>query len=464
MREEKIIIYPMTYIELLSYEGLVQVNEHGYVKLKGQMPFEKKQECLAAGKRQTWVNIAAIAGDQEKSLFYGVITYMRMEVENETCTIQIELKTGSSLMDKEVSIRSFQNTSATYNDVLNTCNEAYSNHDCDKIMTEAKQKTIDQFLMQYKETDWNFIKRLASRVGTVVVPEYKTSGIKYYFGLPNRRDSIIEGTCEYSVSCDMQEYSIKKAKAMSLTQEDTITYMWEDREIYELGQNKSINGKTMYVWKIQTELRKNELYHTYFMKTKQGICMPLQHNKEITGASLYATVIDVEHERVQIQMEVDSNSNGSGACWFSFASVYSSDDGTGWYCMPEKGDRVRLHFPTYEEQDAYVVSAYHERNAKLRKDPEIKFWRNKEGKEIQLAPSHILMTNNDGTYIQLSDEDGIEIVSEGSVMLQAKKGMSITSSSGSIELSASKKVRLRQGETEMNLSGDLNMQGARIKL
>lgn len=464
MREERIIVYPMTYLEVLSYEGLVQVNEHGCVKFKGQIPFEKKQECLAAGKRQTWVNVAAVTESLEKTLFYGVLTYMRMEVENETCMVLIELKTGSSLMDKEDFIRSFQNTSVTYNDVLDTCNETYSNNDCDKIMTEAKQKPIDHFLMQYKETDWNFIKRLASRAGTVVVPEYKTSGIKYYFGIPNRRDSISEGTCEYSISCDMQEYSIKKAKGMSVNQEDTVIYMWEDREIYELGQNKIMNGQTMYIWKIQTELRRNELHHTYFMKTKPGICMPLQYNQKIVGASLYANVIDVKHERVQIQMEEDSNSIRSGACWFSFASVYSSEDGTGWFCMPEKGDRVRLLFPTCEEQAAYVVSAYHERNAKLRKDPEIKFWRNKEGKEIQLAPGHILMTNNDGTYIQLSDEDGIEIVSEGSVMLQAKKGMSITSSSGSIELSASKKVRLRQGETEMNLSGDLNMQGARIKL
>ena len=34
-------------------------------------------------------------------------------------------------------------------------------------------------------------------------------------------------------------------------------------------------------------------------------------------------------------------------------------------------------------------------------------------KEIQLSPERIVQTNNDGTYIELSDNDGIEIVSEG---------------------------------------------------
>lgn len=31
-------------------------------------------------------------------------------------------------------------------------------------------------------------------------------------------------------------------------------------------------------------------------------------------------------------------------------------------------------------------------------------------------------------------------------------------------MSASKKIRLRQGGTEMNLGGDLSMQGAKIRL
>lgn len=461
MREENIIIYPMTYIELLSYEGTVQVNEHGYVYLKGQIPFEKRQECIDAGKSETWVNIVVTAGSKEYSLFYGILNCMRLEIENETCLVEMELMTGSSLLDQKEQLRSFQDSTLTYHDVLGICNEAYVGKDCDKIITVAKDVAIGSFLMQYKETDWEFIKRLASRAGTVIVPEYRVSGIKYYFGLPKRQDSIYEGTCEYTICCDMQEFNTKKANGMSITEDDTFMYVWEDREIYELGQKKVIDGRMMYIWKIKSTFKKNELQHMYYMKTLQGICAPRQSNQNISGVSLYATVLTMEHERLQIQIEDDCN---PGTRWFTFSTVYSSGDGTGWYCMPEKGDRVRLYFPTSEECDAYVTSAYHERNAVLRKDPSIKSWRNKEGKEIQLAPGHILMTNNDGTYIQLSDEDGIEMVSEGSVMIRAKKGMSISSSSGSIELNGKNKVRLQQGETEINLGGDLNMQGARIKL
>ena len=74
--------------------------------------------------------------------------------------------------------------------------------------------------------------------------------------------------------------------------------------------------------------------------------------------------------------------------------------------MPEIGDKIRLYFPAEQEKQAYAVSAYHEGNASLRTDPACKFWRNKEGKEIQLSPGKILLTNNNGTYIEWSDAEG----------------------------------------------------------
>lgn len=258
-------------------------------------------------------------------------------------------------------------------------------------------------------------------------------------------------------------YHFLMTQLLLASKEDTVRYLWKDREIYELGQHKVLDGKELYIFKIETLLKGNELSHTYHMKTKMGMCLPYQYNRALSGISLIASVSKVKHEMVQVTIDEDVNAQAPGDYWFPFAAVYSSADGTGWYCMPEPGDRVRLYFPTGKEEVAYVASAYHEGNAELRQDPDIKFWRNKEGKEIQLTPEYVLMTNNNGTYIKLED-DGIQIRSEGSVSIRAKKSMSITSSGSSIELNASQKVRLKQGDTEMSLGGDLDMQGARIKL
>ena len=211
-------------------------------------------------------------------------------------------------------------------------------------------------------------------------------------------------------------------------------------------------------------MRGNELYHTYHMRRKTGLSVPVAYNTRLSGASLFGRVLNVDRERVTIRLTEDENKGGSGTRWFPYASVYSSPDGTGWYCMPETGDQIRLYFPAERETEAYAASAYHEGDGGLRTNPACKFWRNKEGKEIQLSPDKILLTNNQGTYIELSDAEGIKMVSEGTVSIRANGTMFITSQNSSIELSATDKIRLKQGETEMKLGGDLYLTGAQVKL
>ena len=199
------------------------------------------------------------------------------------------------------------------------------------------------------------------------------------------------------------------------------------------------------------------------MKPRSGFLVPVQQNPYLSGVSLAGTVKNVVQDRVQIVINSDEYKNKKNLCWFAFSSIYSSGDGTGWYCMPEIGDTIRLYFPTDKEQEAYVASAYHEEGTELRTRPERKFWRNKEGKEIQLSPERILMTNNDGTYIELSDEDGLQMVSEGSITIYASGSLKLSAGSN-IELSAPGEVTLKQGNTKMNLGGDIKMQGAKVML
>lgn len=221
---------------------------------------------------------------------------------------------------------------------------------------------------------------------------------------------------------------------MDISPQDTISYIWEDREIYELGGSGIIDGQKMIIWKVETHMRGNELYHTYHMRRKAGLSVPVAYNTRLSGASLFGRVLNVDRERVTIRLTEDENKSGSGTRWFPYASVYSSPDGTGWYCMPEIGDQIRLYFPAERETEAYAASAYHEGDGGLRTNPACKFWRNKEGKEIQLSPDKILLTNNQGTYIELSDAEGIKMVSEGTVVIHANKLMSIASLSSFIEV------------------------------
>lgn len=460
MREERIIVRQFEDLQVLDYQSIQQVNEHARAEIKGMIPFDRRDAYVNAGRKQLWVQVMAISKEKEETLFYGVADQLKIKVENGICMINISLSSGTLLMDFEEHIRSFQSKEFTYNELLDVCGEEYEN--VAKIMTEGKNKHIPHFVMQYRETDWSFIKRLAAMNQTVLFADCATKGEKYHFGIPNRK-AVEEEVKEYQIQYDMEEYWEKKNNGLNIHPEDTMSYIWESREIHKLGENKIINGRNLFIWKIKISLKGNELYHTCFMKPRSGFLVPVQQNPYLSGVSLAGTVKNVVQDRVQIVINSDEYKNKKNLCWFAFSSIYSSGDGTGWYCMPEIGDTIRLYFPTDKEQEAYVASAYHEEGTELRTRPERKFWRNKEGKEIQLSPERILMTNNDGTYIELSDEDGLQMVSEGSITIYASGSLKLSAGSN-IELSAPGEVTLKQGNTKMNLGGDIKMQGAKVML
>ena len=462
MREERIIVRPFEELQVEDYEGLKQVNEHGYAKLTGMIPFEKKEEYLRFGREQTWVRVTALSGDIQHILFYGIVQSLKMHISGRTCRMELVVYSGTLLMDYKEKIRSFQASGLTYGDLLDVCSQGYDS--AQGRMTVGEGKKIGQLIMQYQETDWAFIKRLASMNQTVITPDCTAKGEKYYFGLPDLISAANAAPIEYRTQCDIEEYWQKKGRGMSINPQDTISYIWEDREIYELGGTGTIEGQKMTIWKVETQMKGNELYHTYYMRRKSGIAVPVEYNTRLSGASLFGRVLSVDREKVTIQLFEDENKGKSETRWFPYATVYSSPDGTGWYCMPEIGDQIRLYFPAEKETEAYAASAYHEGDGGLRTDPSCKFWRNKEGKEIRLSPEKILLTNNNGTYIELSDAEGIKMVSEGTVSIRANGTMFITSQNSSIELSAPDKIKLKQGETEMELGGDLSMSGAQIKL
>lgn len=462
MREERIIVRPFEELRVEDYEGVKQVNEHGYARLTGLIPYEKREEYLGLGREQTWVLITAMADDIQHILFYGIVESVKIHVAGRTCTMQLTVYSGTLLMDYRERIRSFQNPELTYRNLLDVCSQGYD--DVKGRMTVGEWQRTGQLIVQYQETDWEFIRRLASMNRTVIVPSCTERGVKYYFGVPDGVGAPAAEPAEYRTQCDMDEYWRKKGQGMDVSPQDTVSYIWEDREIYELGGTGTIGGQKMTIWKVETHMRGNELYHTYHMRRRQGTGVPAAYNARLSGASLFGSVTGVDREKVTVRLDADENQNGAGTCWFPYATVYSSQDGTGWYCMPEPGDKVRLYFPTDRETEAYAAGAYHEGDGGLRTNPACKFWRNREGKEIQLSPGKILLTNNNGTYIELSDTEGIRMASSGPVTIHAGGAMSISSAAAGIEFSAEKKISLIQGGTAMNLGGDLHLSGAQIRL
>lgn len=463
MRILKIQIKPFEMVSILSYEEVQEMNEHGTVTISGLIKYSKRDEYINIAAKETWIKILGYDEEEnEKILFYGILTDFHIEVEGNSCILELTLYTGSRVMDYERHTRSFQKDGYTYRKIAECCNAGYPS--AGMIMTEGKDEAVPEFIMQYEETDWVFLKRLAGYLNTVLVPSCQVNGEKYFFGIPEKKaDGILE-VDSYVLHQGAVVYLTGKAGDAKINRQENISYITDSREAYALGDQIEFNGELLCIQKMERTKKREELWHKYYLKRKRGLRVPTVCNKKLTGLSLLGSVEAVSDERVQITLAEDENLE-SGNRWFAYSTVYSSQEGAGWYCMPEIGDSVRLYFPTEEEATAYVASAFHENKGKgIRTDPSQKIWRNKEGKEIRLAPDRVLITNNKGMSVELSDQRGIRIHSDASVTIDADEEIKISSANANLELSASNKITLTQGESKMELSDGIRLSGSAIKM
>lgn len=449
MREQMIILEPFEMMDILQCSGRVCGDSHGYMLIKGHISGNKEETYLRMLLDDTWVSVQTCSEDGKKSiLFSGIATEGYIENENGVKALSLTIRTGSFLMDLKDHMRTFQDSKTTYDKILSVLTDSYP--DKGFIMTKGKGQGIGEFLCQYQETDWQFARRLASYCGVGLFPNYVGNGVKFYFGLPHGVNRGEINATEYFQKQTMNE----------------LIYGVKLREIFDIGDTVIFQGKLLHVISRETEYTKGELYHLYELTLQQNKALDLMHNDNLTGVSLKASVTGVEGTSVSVSVKGDENGNESGSRQFSYATVYSSPDGSGWYCMPEVGDEVRLYFPSSREGEAYVFSSVHlkSENGDERSNPDFKSIMNKQGKEILFKPDSILITNNAGMSLEMSDEDGISIISDKKITLQSDKAIEIISVEECVDIIAPKQISLKQGNTDMVLSDRLTMKGAKIRL
>ena len=161
----------------------------------------------------------------------------------------------------------------------------------------------------------SYLKRLAAMNHTALFADCLTGGVKYHFGIPNRRTEDKTLYSEYTMRYEMKEYWHKKSCGLAIRTEDMASYIWESRDIYKLGDRSIVDGKEQYIWKIESRLKGNELYHTYFMKSRAALQVPLFWNDKIKGCSLLGKVTKVKNEKVQMvsmMMKIRKNQENIG--------------------------------------------------------------------------------------------------------------------------------------------------------
>lgn len=241
--------------------------------------------------------------------------------------------------------------------------------------------------------------------------------------------------------------------------EDQLEYVIKGRWNFELGDMVNLNGKTMYVYRAEGKWEGQELIHYYSLRTIGAFKQLSKQNMELIGATFSAIVSKVNHDMVEAVYDVVET---YGNREYRYATVYSSANGAGWYCMPEIGDSITITFATEDPESAYASGAVHLSMGE--KDADIKFIRNPYNKEIRFTKDTLTITNNNGTEIVISDVDGLKIKSAAAIQITAEKDICISSKGEKITLQGENGVELEKGDSKVIVDGDVKLIGDQVHI
>lgn len=453
MRETKVKVDPFRFVSLEKMEMDQRVNEHARAVVSGLLDSEHMDEYREMLLNDDlWVKIRTIGEGMEKDIFCGIVKAYELHGRDSLYYVRMELASGTYLMDQRQHIRVFQEEQKTYEKMYEVITQGYFQNGV--VTGRGAERAVRDLVVQYKETDWEFAKRLAARSGEFLIPEVLTVGTRYFTKFPKRETVSLP---------DSERYKRYKKRFVPGMERSIGALCFTSREIHSMGDQVMAGGRPFCIFGIQSRLQQGELLHEYHLVSEEECFSNTKHGERIAGVSMLGTVKKVKRDMVFVEL-VEDEYRSSSCRWFPFSTVYSSKDGTGWYCMPEEGDQIRLHFPDADERNAYVISAVHLPTENGRLNPDEKSFRNKYNKEIRFTPKGLVITNNAGSFIEISDDHGIWIESDKDIRIRAKGQMTVASEEEDVTLSAENVLRIKQKETSIKLSEDIIVSGGEFRL
>lgn len=460
-----IIVSNYEFVKISDLKIERKINDHAKLYIKGIIDSEKGDKYVESANDESFIKVSVKDDKNDiKDLFQGIVTSIGINASNDIKILEIEALSSTFLMDINKKSRTFQNESSTYRNIIDFVNSSYGNIQIVDQITETSK--IDTFVVQYKETDWEFVKRLASYFNSWIVPECQLGDIKYSIGKTGMLKTYSLDEFNYSIKKGIQEYKIKDGNGVSdLDDMNLITYEVVTNKMLDLCDAVTFKGRNLYVYEAEIEMQDSIFSNKYSLRDKNGMKIRRIYNNQIVGLSLSGTILDIKNDVVKVNLEVDGKQDSNTARWFPYSTVYSSEDGTGWYCMPEKGDAIRLYFPDNVEKNAYVISSVNlkSRDTKKRSDPAVKSIGTKYGKQLIMEPGAVNIIGSSGMMVKMTDDGGIEIISDKKIILDAKDDIEINGKA-KVLIKGESGVDLTQNSANLSIKDNVTMSGGKVKI
>ena len=368
----------------------------------------------------------------------------------------IQAVSGTILLDQKKSNRVFQKKVQTYMGIASTVTADTEHSAC--ILPGSDMRTGGT-LIQYQETDWRFLKRMASQLGLPLVPDTSYYYPRFYLGLPEGEKRELGEIISCNLCFDGRYYAVS-GKCL-VDREDFICYDVVTRTSLSLGDRVTYEGRELLVSRKKTELAGGEVIFTYRLAGNSYTWVPWEDNPDYMGMSFVGSIVGTQGEQVEVAFDIDKSAAGGNRYGFAPAT------GNLMYCMPQKGTKTALYIGNGDEAQGIATGCIRTNGSTCEGtgSPEKKSFRSEHGKGMDLYPQSMGLDGGETGKITFEDETGTTIESNGGLVLMAKEGIRLESMTGIVMQGMSDIMALySEGASSLCVNGSVDMLGMRTGL
>lgn len=425
--ENEAITYKDLFLSVMEVSYFVDVKikqtpgEHASLYVKAVLGSEMEENDFHGISDN--VSLQYLKNNEAHVLFYGVVDQLYLDRDGDSKILVLTAWGATKQMDISRQKRIFQNPDMTVSQLVDTVMETYQG--CD-YKINIQNQAIGQLVVQYEETDWEFLKRFLSKYKESLYSDTTYPDIRFEAGLRTYPEDFFWDELPYELSQDLKRFVDMKENGIdTLTASQNTVFEIESYDIASIGNQIVYRNIPWFIESAERYMDHGLLKNRYRLRQKESLMVLPYFNQNITGISIDGTIAGVQRDRVQVDMEISAGNTGGEKYWFPFSTVAASSDGSGWYCMPENGESVRVYFPVDDEKEAYVVTAVksHEPEAGNESDP----MGNPNVRNIQTAQGNQVQFTEEGVVIAAGDSKGSIILKKsGEVVLDALMDINIT--------------------------------------
>lgn len=373
----------------------------------------RKESNTVSGKGEDTV------GAVYEHLFTGLIEEAELHKEGGETTLYLKAVSYSWKLDIERKSRSFQDVSRSYKETVDSVLREYG----EAAGWDITDQKLSFPLIQYRETDFDFIKRILSHLQVSVTVGDWFPKMKIRAGLTDSKD-------KGNIDLSRHRYTMipfQPDRESKQTGEWQQGYELEDSDFYQIGDMLQIQKRYFWVREFQTRSVNHVLRNVCRVFPRECFQVKKVTAETMQGAVITGTVLESGMEKVKFHLDIDREQMPAAAYEFPWEPI----TGNLLYCMPEKGTRAALHFGKEGEsaagaysirengEDCTETADYNKRYFTTDNGKRM-YWNPEEMGLVNIADRNAEIALKDHSLLQVKSNNRISVLAEGQIELRGK--------------------------------------------